>query len=93
MKAIVTIAILYEVLHPKLIFSKYLNCVTLCLSERHVLVYDIFSTAPAAWNIRKRLVLQHQKQTHSVCTGTTPSPHTLIPPKPHETPNPDTLGF
>lgn len=61
MKAIVTIAILYEVLHPKLVFSKYLNCVSLCLSERHVLVYDIFSTAPAAWNTRKHLVLQHLK--------------------------------
>lgn len=66
MKAIVTIAILYEVLHPKLILSKYLNCASLCLSERHVLVYGIFSSDPAAWNTRKRLVLHHPK-TEAFC--------------------------
>lgn len=42
MKAIVTIAILYEVPHPKLIFSKYLNCVSLCVNERRSCLRYIF---------------------------------------------------
>lgn len=48
MNAIVTIAILSEVLRPKLIFTKHLNCASLCLFKRHDHVYCILSSAHTA---------------------------------------------